>query len=167
MISVLLSEIILLTVVSFVYWLTGATQSSIWHGWPVLCEFSKAVRVAVISNQNWGMFMTASWLIWSCRLDSPTFPSFWCLDLLSCMCEHGLSQWKTALQCNVMSHWLSSCPEWSLRRSLILLRWAMIPWEVTDIDILASDEGLKGYNCLLNTSIIIWVFTSLLSGWPP
>ena len=38
---------------------------------------------------------------------------------------------------------------------------------IMDNDILASDEGLKGYDCLLNTSIIIWVFTSLLSGWPP
>ena len=27
---------------------------------------------------------------------------------------YGLSQWETTLQCNVVSHWLSSYPEWSL-----------------------------------------------------
>ena len=27
---------------------------------------------------------------------------------------YGLSQWETTLQCNVVSHWLSPCPEWSL-----------------------------------------------------
>ena len=28
---------------------------------------------------------------------------------------HGLSQWMTTLQCNVVFHWLSPCPEWSLQ----------------------------------------------------
>ena len=27
---------------------------------------------------------------------------------------HGLSQWETTLRCNVLSHWLSPYPEWSL-----------------------------------------------------
>ena len=26
---------------------------------------------------------------------------------------YGLSQWETTLQCKVVSHWLSPCPEWS------------------------------------------------------
>ena len=29
---------------------------------------------------------------------------------------YGLSQWETTLHCNVVSHWLSQYPEWSLRR---------------------------------------------------
>ena len=28
---------------------------------------------------------------------------------------YGLSQWETTLQCNVVSHWLSQYPEWSLK----------------------------------------------------
>ena len=27
---------------------------------------------------------------------------------------YGLSQWETMLQCNIVSHWLSPYPEWSL-----------------------------------------------------
>ena len=40
----------------------------------------------------------------------------WLLDALSnwTMFCFGLSQWETTLQCNVISHWLSPCPEWSL-----------------------------------------------------
>ena len=33
----------------------------------------------------------------------------WSRDLTG----YGLNQWKTALQCNVVSHWLSPYPEWS------------------------------------------------------
>ena len=32
--------------------------------------------------------------------------------------EHGLNQWKTTLHCNIVSHWLSPCPEWFLRSSI-------------------------------------------------
>ena len=30
---------------------------------------------------------------------------------------HGLAQWETTLQCNVVSHWLSPCTGWSLHRT--------------------------------------------------
>ena len=32
----------------------------------------------------------------------------------------ALSQWEMTLQCNVISHWLSPCPEWLLQRHWIL-----------------------------------------------
>ena len=35
-------------------------------------------------------------------------------DMTQVHSGYGLSQWEATLQCNVVSHWLSPCPEWSL-----------------------------------------------------
>ena len=36
---------------------------------------------------------------------------------------YELSQWETTLPCNVVSHWLSPCPEWSLLLDNWLWEW--------------------------------------------
>ena len=33
---------------------------------------------------------------------------------------YGISQWETTLQCNVVSHWLSPYPNWSLSNTCIM-----------------------------------------------
>ena len=34
--------------------------------------------------------------------------------ILEVLLRYGCSQWETTLQCNIISHWSSPCPEWSL-----------------------------------------------------
>ena len=54
------------------------------------------------------------------------------LSLIGCphIYECGLSQWKTTLHCNVLSHWLKPYPEWSLHRALCLWQ-AVLAWSTT------------------------------------
>ena len=45
---------------------------------------------------------------------------------MGCFMDHsgyGFSQWETTLQCTVVSHWLSHCPEFSLCLLLELMVW--------------------------------------------
>ena len=67
------------------------------------------------------------------------------------------SQWETTLQCNVVSHWLNACTEWSLHRvdsehkhiPKLTLRVQLTHWgQVTHIcisklTIIGSDNGLS------------------------
>ena len=51
------------------------------------------------------------------RLLCITFSGHPVIMYVTCYWDHsgyGLSQWETTLQCNVVSHWLSPYPEWSL-----------------------------------------------------
>ena len=42
---------------------------------------------------------------------------------------YGLSQWETMLHCNIVSHWLSSYPEWSLQYWTKSLKTAQVQFQ--------------------------------------
>ena len=86
--------------------------------------------------------------------------SAFCCVLLCVGRDHsgyGLSQWETTLQCNVVYHWLSPCPEWSLIPGMY---WSIIPvltnhvhiWR--DLVLVSPNSVSRGqsYAALFNTS---------------
>ena len=64
-------------------------------------------RVTLGSNFCWAIIQTVQK---PCHPSIRLSPSYGCRDHDG----HGISQWETPLQCNVVSYWLSPCPELSL-----------------------------------------------------
>ena len=67
--------------------------------------------------------LTLVWRHWSdrCTIYAGLYPCIQCMSIYRQRCLHHFvyapSQWETTLQCNVVSHWLSACTEWSLQLS--------------------------------------------------
>ena len=52
---------------------------------------------------------------------------------------YGLSQWKTTLHCNVVSHWLSPYQEWSL----CISQWKCMPYHSTSLGLPHTSPSLQ------------------------
>ena len=52
---------------------------------------------------------------------------------------YGLSQWKTTLHCNVISHWLSPYQEWSL----CISQWKCMPYHSTSLGLPHTSPSLQ------------------------
>ena len=74
---------------------------------------------------------------------------------------YGLSQWEMTLQCNVISHWLSPCPEWSL----ILLMSVMSMNLLYSFDMAYFQVGLDITSCILSIHSLFHVLVSQNGCW--
>ena len=106
---------------------------------PVFCMGNPTNRSSVHSSQRWhvtwsfDVFFVDNWT--SCWINGRVAGD--AVTPISCICNdrltnhiintkhavyrhdsgYGLRQWETTLYCNVVSHWLSSYSDWSLRIS--------------------------------------------------
>ena len=105
---------------------------------PSLDRYWESISV-VYSEENWPQCIALAYLLCDQNGSYPDnkFKS------ISDYSGYELRQWGTSLQCNVISYWLSSYPEWSLRS---FVQDSMRIWEENTIFMVSNNQVCSAWN---------------------